>query len=77
MNPNPPIAVPQSSSTPEPISVRPVQAAAMLGVSERTVRELMRQGEIPHAKLDRAVLIPVQGLKDFIEQRTVQEGGAS
>ena len=58
-----------------PIAVRPQQAAEMIGVSERTLRELMRQGEIPFAKLDRAVLISVSELHAFIERRT-QKGGA-
>ena len=59
-----------------PISVRPQQAAEMIGVSERTLRELMRLGEIPFAKLDRAVLIPVSELRAFIARRT-RRGGAS
>ncbi|MFG0246374.1 MAG: helix-turn-helix domain-containing protein [Phycisphaerales bacterium JB052] len=59
-----------------PIAVRPQQAAEMIGVSERTLRELMRQGEIPFAKLDRAVLIQVRELEAFIERRT-SKGGAS
>ncbi|MGJ8635582.1 MAG: helix-turn-helix domain-containing protein [Phycisphaerales bacterium] len=65
----------QKRSTPGPISVRPAQAAEMIGVSERTLRELLRQGEIPHAKLDRAVLILVSELKAFIERKTQHEGG--
>lgn len=60
-----------------PISVRPQQAAEMIGVSERTLRELMRQGEIPFAKLDRAVLIQVRELEAFIERRTVKGGASS
>jgi excisionase family DNA binding protein len=46
----------------------------MIGVSERTLRELMRQGELRYAKLDRAVLIMVSELHAFIERRT-QKGG--
>lgn len=57
-----------------PIAVRPQQAAEMIGVSERTLRELMRQGELRYAKLDRAVLIMVSELHAFIERRT-QKGG--
>ncbi|MBO6514562.1 MAG: helix-turn-helix domain-containing protein [Phycisphaerales bacterium] len=65
----------QQQSKPELISVRPAQAAEMIGVSERTLRELLRQGEIPHAKLDRAVLILVSDLRAFIERKTQHEGG--
>lgn len=46
----------------------------MIGVSERTLRELMRQGEIHYAKLDRAVLIQVRELEAFIERRTTKGG---
>jgi len=49
----------------------------MIGVSERTLRELMRQGEIPFAKLDRAVLIQVSELEAFIERRTMKGGASS
>lgn len=65
----------QKRGAPEPIAVRPVQAAEMIGVSERTLRELLRQGEIKHAKLDRAVLILVSDLRAFIERKTQHEGG--
>ena len=65
-----------SITPPSPIAVRPQQAAEMIGVSERTLRELMRQGEIPFAKLDRAVLIQVRELEAFIERRT-SKGGVS
>lgn len=58
--------------SPKPIAVRPQQAAEMIGVSERTLRELLRQGEIKHAKLDRAVLVLVSELEAFIERRTQQ-----
>lgn len=64
-----------TGKAPEPIAVRPQQAAEMIGVSERTLRELIRQGEIPHAKLDRAVLILVSELKAFIDRKSQHEGG--
>lgn len=57
-----------------PIAVRPQQAAEMIGVSERTLRELIRQGEIPIAKLNRAVLIQVSELQAFLDRRS-QRGG--
>ena len=62
---------------PSAIAVRPQQAAEMIGVSERTLRELMRQGDIPFAKLDRAVLIQVRELEAFIERRIVKGGASS
>lgn len=58
------------------LTLRPREAAEVLGVSERTLRELMRSGEIPYAKVSRAVLIPVQGIEDFITRHT-KKGGPS
>ncbi len=49
----------------------------MIGVSERTLRELLRQGEIPFAKLDRAVLILVSELEAFIDRRTQSQSESS
>ena len=51
------------------LTLRPREAAVALGVSERTLRSLVRSGEIPHAKLDRAVLIPIAGLEAFIASK--------
>tara|TARA_R110000868_G_scaffold226872_1_gene479571 strand:- start:60782 stop:61012 length:231 start_codon:yes stop_codon:yes gene_type:complete len=51
------------------MTLRPREAAEALGVSERTLRSLMRSGEIPFARLDRAVLIPVSGLEAFIASK--------
>ena len=63
-----------TSAGPPRLTLRPREAAEVLGVSERTLRELMRSGEIPYAKISRAVLIPVQGIEDFIARHT-QKGG--
>ncbi len=62
--------------SPEPIrlTLRPRDAAAALGVSERTFRELMRDGQIPFSRLSRAVLIRVADLDRFVEERA-QRGG--
>jgi len=51
------------------ITLRPREAADAIGVSERTLRSLMRAGEIPFARLNRAVLIPVSGLEAFIASK--------
>lgn len=63
-----------TNTRPIRLTLRPKEAAEALGVSERTLRELLRTGEIPYAKVSRAVLIPVQGIEDFIARHT-QKGG--
>jgi excisionase family DNA binding protein len=57
------------------MTLRPREAAEALGVSERTLRSLMRSGEIPFARLNRAVLIPVSGLEAFIASKMESGGG--
>lgn len=51
------------------MTLRPREAAEALGVSERTLRSLMRSGDIPFARLSRAVLIPVSGLEAFVASK--------
>lgn len=72
--PNP---VPQPADTtqiPERLTLRKAEAARALGVSERKLHDLLMDGEIPHIKLSRVVLIPVEGIRAFISARS-QNGG--
>jgi len=73
MNPNP-----VTSESTEPVSfrltLRKREAAEMLGISERTLHDLLATGVIPSFKLKRVVLIPLDGIKAFIERRTQAEG---
>ena len=45
------------------------EAARLLRVSRNLVYELVAQGRLPHVRLGRRVLIPRQGLKDWIERQ--------
>jgi excisionase family DNA binding protein len=56
------------------ISVRPRQAAASLGVSLSTLERLTKSGEIPHAKVGRCTVYPVDALKAWLSSRV--EGGS-
>ena len=56
------------------ITVRPREAAAALGISERTLRDWMNRGEVPFSRLDRAGLIRVADLDEMIARRA-QRGG--
>ncbi len=74
-------STPQDSSkhgrekTTEPrLTLRKSEAARALGVSERTLHNLLKSGRIGSFKLDRAVLIPVAGIEAFIAQQ-MQRGG--
>lgn len=59
------------------LSLRPREAAKALGVSERTLWEWSRRGDIPHVRIGRAVLYPVDGLREWLRQRAeTTKGGA-
>lgn len=60
----------------ERIAVRIPVAAQMIGISRSKFYELLDAGEIEAIKLGRSTLIPVAGLKAFIEglRRQSREG---
>jgi len=45
------------------------EAAEQLGVSEWTVRRLVRDGKLPSLRIERRVLIPATGLALWVEQQ--------
>jgi hypothetical protein len=47
---------------PSPLALRPREAAAALGISERKLWSLTQAGNVPHVKLDRVTLYPVAAL---------------
>jgi len=49
-------------------SVRPAEAAAMLGVCRDTVYVLMRSGRLRSVKLGRARLIPVAAIEELLSK---------
>jgi excisionase family DNA binding protein len=48
-----------------PITLNIQEAAAMLGVDRGTLRSLLRQGELPHKRLKRRVLIPKEAVEKY------------
>ena len=52
------------------LALRTREAAAALGISERTLQGLTAAGEVPHFKLGRANLYPVRELADWLTSRT-------
>jgi predicted DNA-binding transcriptional regulator AlpA len=51
---------------PSPLALRPREAAAALGISERKLWSLTQAGDVPHVKLDRVTLYPVAALEDWL-----------
>jgi excisionase family DNA binding protein len=55
------------------LSFSVLETAKTLGVSSRTVHNLVKQGDIPHFRVGQRVLIPADALREFIAQRTKSE----
>ncbi len=57
-----------------PLALRPKEAAAALGISERKLWSVTadRTSGIPHIKLGKAVIYPVDGLRHWLSK---QAGG--
>lgn len=48
------------------LTLRKSEAARALGISERTLHNLLKSGQIGSFKLNRAVLIPIAEIESFI-----------
>lgn len=59
----------------ERVALRPREAAAALGLSERTFRSLLRA--LPHVRVGGAVLIPVEPLKRWLAEHAQAERAAA
>ena len=57
------------------LSLRPREAAAALGLSLSTLERLTRAGTIPHVKVGRCVIYPLNSLHGFLASRTTGKGG--
>lgn len=54
-----------------PLLVDELQAASMLGISQRTLWDYRNRGEIPVVRLGRLVRFSVDDLRKFIESKRV------
>ena len=54
----------------ERLALRPAEAAAVLGISDRTLRKWMHDDGLPHFRLDGVVCIPVAALRAWMAERT-------
>ena len=51
----------------ERLMLRPAEAAEALGISRSKVYELIASGQIPSIRLGGSVRVPVQALREWIE----------
>ena len=49
------------------LALRPAEVAKALGVSERTVRQILP--ELPHLRIGTAVVVPVDALRTWLQER--------
>ncbi|WP_243092864.1 helix-turn-helix domain-containing protein [Thermus hydrothermalis] len=73
--PNPTTA-PQTALTQplgHPVAYNIAQAARVLGIGERTMRYLIRAGQIRVARVGRRILVPHSALVEFVEQGGVEQ----
>ena len=54
------------SANPEPLALRPREAAKALGISERTLWAMTARGEVPHFRIGRSVLYSVDSLREWL-----------
>ena len=52
------------------LALRPKQAARALGIGERLLWSKTHAGEIPHVRIGRAVVYPVDRLRDWLVQES-------
>ncbi|WP_243028535.1 helix-turn-helix domain-containing protein [Thermus albus] len=69
--------MPNPTTTPQPLG-HPVayniaQAARVLGIGERTLRYLIRAGQIRVARVGRRVLVPHSAIVEFLERGGVEQ----
>lgn len=63
-----------TASSPDPIALRPREAARLLGISERTLWQLTHDRRIPCAKIGRIRLYSRAALERWLAERV--KGGA-
>jgi excisionase family DNA binding protein len=54
------------------LSMRPREAAKALGISERLLWEWTDRGKVPHIRLGKAILYPVDSLRDWLKKQAQQ-----
>ncbi len=58
-----------------PLALRPREMAKSLGVSERWLWEQTHRGDIPHVRVGRALLYPVDAVRDWLNRQAQTANG--
>lgn len=72
------VDIPKSGTGPEPetpcLAMRARETAKALGISERLLWEWTDRGLVPHIRLGKAILYPVDSLREWLKEQA-QAGG--
>lgn len=50
------------------LALSPREAATAIGISERLMDQLIKDGKIPYCKINTRTLIPVDSLREYLRQ---------
>jgi excisionase family DNA binding protein len=53
------------------LALRPKEAAEAMGIGERTLRQMLP--ELPHVRVGTTVLLPVEGLREWLKEHAESE----
>ena len=56
-----------------PLALRPREAAAALGISERLLNDWAKQYDLPSVRLGQVVLYPVDEIRAWLRARALEE----
>jgi excisionase family DNA binding protein len=59
------------------LAMRPREAATALGISERLLWEWTDRGQVPHIRMGKAILYPVESLRDWLKQQAQKNTDAN
>jgi len=59
------------------LALRPREAARALGISERTLWAWTHDGTVPHVRVGRTIMYPVDGLREWLTRQAQQKQGAA
>jgi excisionase family DNA binding protein len=61
--------------TMESLALRPREAAKALGVSERSLWEWTHRGDVPHVRIGRTIMYPVDSLREWLNRQANKAKG--
>ena len=69
-----PDAADETNATPR-LALRPKDATKALGIGPRLLWSMTNRGEIPHVRIGRAVVYPVDELRRWLSEQAQMKGG--